>query len=52
MLLIDLLNEYLGPVPSGYDVVVYALGCVLLIWLLRMAFNVVISVLNWIAGKR
>lgn len=39
-----------GEPPAGYDIVVYLVACVVLLYLLTSAFSIIGSVLKWIGG--
>lgn len=47
----DLLSEFLGDIPSGFGLVEYLLCFFLLLFLLRFACLVVMSVINFATGK-
>lgn len=41
----------IGPVPSGFEPLVYLASILVLLWLLSSVFSILWSVLNWIGGK-
>lgn len=41
----------IGPVPDGYEPLVYLAAILVLLWLLSSVFSILWSVLNWIGGK-
>lgn len=43
--------ELVGDVPAGYEVLVWVVAAVVLLYLLCSTFSIIVSVLNWIAGK-
>lgn len=40
-----------GPVPEGYEVLVWIISGIILIYLLCSVFSIISSVINWISGK-
>lgn len=44
--------DLIGQPPSGFEPVVWCVSAVVLIFLVRTAFSVVASVLDWIGGRR
>lgn len=43
--------DLVGPVPSGYEVLVWIFSAVVLLYLICSVFSIIASVLNWIAGR-
>lgn len=52
MRILEALSGLVGDIPAGYDIVVWALGCLVLLFLLKSTFGILASVLNWVGGKR
>lgn len=50
--ILEALTELVGDIPAGYDIVVWSLGCLVLLFLLKSVFGIIASVLNWVGGKR
>lgn len=50
-MLFDALTSLIGPVPSGYEPLLYLGAVLVLLWLLSTVFSVLWSLLNWIGGK-
>lgn len=40
-----------GPVPAGYEIIVWVMAAIVLLYLLCSVFSILASVVNWIAGK-
>ena len=41
----------LGPVPTGYEPLLYVACVLVLLWLLSSVFSILWSVIGWIGGK-
>lgn len=50
-MLYEALVNLIGPVPTGFEPLVYMAACLVLLWLLSSVFSILWSVLNWIGGK-
>lgn len=51
MSIIEAITDLIGAVPAGYDIVVWVVGSMILIYLLSCAFSIVGAIINWIGGK-
>lgn len=40
-----------GPIPAGYEVLVWVFAAVVLLYMLTSVFSIIASVVNWISGK-
>lgn len=51
MSIIEAITELIGTPPPGYDIVVWIVASMILIYLLSCAFSIIGSIINWIGGK-
>lgn len=40
-----------GPVPEGYEALVWIFSAIILIYLMCSVFSIISAVINWISGK-
>lgn len=50
-MLYEAVVNLLGPVPVGFEPLVYVLCVPILLWLLTSVFSILWSLLSWIGGK-
>lgn len=50
-MLYEALVNLIGPVPVGFEPLLYVLCVPLLLWLLDHVFSIIWSVISWIGGK-
>lgn len=48
----EALISLVGEPPAGYDILVWIFAAVVLLFLIRSAFSIISSVLDWIGGRR
>lgn len=51
MSLYEAVLDLLGTPPAGYEIVVYVLCFVMLLYLVTCAFSIIAALLNYIGGK-
>lgn len=50
-MLYEAVVNLLGPVPAGYEPLLYVACVLVLLWLLSSVFSILWSVIGWIGGK-
>ena len=50
-MLYEAVVNLLGPVPTGYESLLYVACVLVLLWLLSSVFSILWSVIGWIGGK-
>lgn len=50
-MLFEKVVELIGPVPFGFEPLVYIGSILVLLWLLQTVFSVLWTLLSWIGGK-
>ena len=50
-MLYEALVNLIGDVPTGFEPLIYAFACIVLLWLLSSVFSILWSIINWIGGK-
>ncbi len=50
-MLYEAVVNLLGPVPTGYEPLLYVACVLVLLWLLSSVFSILWSVIGWIGGK-
>lgn len=48
----DAVIDLVGPVPEGFEVLVWVFSCLILFFLVRSVFGILASVLGWMGGRR
>lgn len=43
--------DLVGPIPDGYEVLVWVFAAIVLLYLLCSVFSIISSVINWISNK-
>lgn len=51
MSIYEAILELVGDVPAGYEMIAWIFAAIVLLYLLCSTFSIIVSVLNWIAGK-
>lgn len=50
-MLYEAVVNLIGPVPVGYEPLLYVACVLVLLWLLSSVFSILYAVLGWIGGK-
>lgn len=50
-MLLDQIEALIGPIPVGFEPLVYIGAILVLLWLLSSVFSILWSLLSWIGGR-
>lgn len=50
-MLYEAVINLIGPVPVGFEPLVYCFVCLVFLWVLSSTFSILWSIVNWIGGK-